>query len=82
MIGEEGPFIYAFEYTGSQGLQYDLGYVDISEEGKRFILIGPGTGIDVHFTIDKFSGNKLLLNQYAPIQDTVTYQLSIRIAKK
>jgi hypothetical protein len=82
MIGEEGPFIYAFEYTGSQGLQYDSGYVDISEEGKRFILIGLGIGTDVHFTIDEFSGNELLLNQYAPIQDTVTYQLSIRIAKK
>lgn len=82
IIGEEGPFIYGFEYTGSQGLQYDSGYVKISEEGKRFILIGPSIGTDVHFNIDEFTGNELLLNRYSPIHDTVTYQLSIRIAKK
>ncbi|MCX7744826.1 MAG: hypothetical protein N2167_09730 [Flavobacteriales bacterium] len=82
IIGEEGPFIYAFEYDGSQRFQYDSGYVKISEEGKRFIIIGPSIGNDIHFNIDEFTGNELLLNQYAPNQDTATYLLIIRLAKK
>lgn len=75
--------LYGFLYDGAQGVQYDTGVVRISEEGRRFIIVGGNINTDIHYNIDEFNGKEMLISRYssAPF-DTAFFQLSIRLVKK
>ncbi|MCZ2444588.1 MAG: hypothetical protein LC101_12530 [Flavobacteriales bacterium] len=72
---------YEFNYVGSQGNQSQTGVLTVSDEAMRLILIGGCIGCDKHFIIEMFRSEEILLNSYAPIQDTVIFQLTMRLKK-
>lgn len=71
---------YEFNYMGSSS----AGYVKISEQGNRFILLGGYcVGCDDAFNIEYFTADKFKLTKYAPDTScSCTYKLSMEMTKK
>jgi hypothetical protein len=75
---------YEFSYNGSQGVQNQNGYVQISEEGNRWILLGGMcVGCDDAYNIEYFFADKFKLSKYAPDTScSCTYKLTMEMIKE
>lgn len=78
---------YDFSYTGSPAASITGGVIFISEEGKRMILPNfkcKGIGCDEAYTIQEFSGRKMVIEQYSPQTNTdqLVYKLRMELSKK
>ncbi|GAB1462952.1 hypothetical protein MASR2M52_09770 [Pedobacter sp.] len=78
---------YDFSYTGSPAANITGGVIFISEEGKRMILQNfkcKGIGCDEAYTIQEFSGRKMVIEQYSPQTNTdqLVYKLRMELNKK
>lgn len=75
---------YEFYYNGLQGVQSSNGYVQISEQGNRFILLGgPCVGCDDAFNLEYFTPNTFKLTKYSPDTScSCTYKLSMEMSKE
>ena len=78
---------YDFSYTGTPASNITGGVIFISEEGKRMILPNAkcqGIDCDLAYTIQEFSGKKMVIEQYTPQNNTdqLVYKLRMELSKK
>ncbi len=78
---------YDFSYTGTPTSNISGGVIFISEEGKRMIFPNykcQGIDCDIAYTIQEFSGKRMVIEQYYPQSNTdqLVYKLRMELSKK